>query len=192
MHALTARVAAGDSRAAEQLARISMPTVRAVACRLVANPADAADVGQGALVEVLRAASNYRGEGPLLGWVARIAARSACHWLRSAQVRRAATTASVTTEPVDEGADVNHGDDALPRPLTAYLDALPELQRTAFVLRHALDYTLPEIAELTGAPVPTVKSRILKALTELRRAMRRDAALGRTAPTASDHRKDAS
>ncbi|MBK6923392.1 MAG: RNA polymerase sigma factor [Deltaproteobacteria bacterium] len=192
MHALTARVAAGDRRAAEQLARISMPTVRAVACRLVANPADAADVGQGALVEVLRAAGNYRGEGPLLGWVARIAARSACHWLRSAQVRRAAATAGVGSEPIDDGADATRGEDALPRPLLTYLDALPEQQRTAFVLRHALEYTLPEIAELTGAPVPTVKSRILKALHELRRAMRRDAALGRVAPTEPDHRKDAS
>ncbi|MFY0539633.1 sigma factor-like helix-turn-helix DNA-binding protein [Nannocystis pusilla] len=50
------------------------------------------------------------------------------------------------------------------------------------MLRHALDHTLPEIAELTGAPVPTVKSRVLKAEETLRKLIRRDLNLGRPNP----------
>lgn len=179
MRSLAARVVEGDRGAAEQLARILMPTVRTVVARLVGNHADAADVTQLALVECLRAAGNYRGEGPLTGWARRVSARTACHWLRSGARRHVGTTDDGVDElPADEG-DGDASDVAtLLRPLSAYLDGLSEAQRTAFVLRHAFDYTLPEIAELTDAPVPTVKSRILKALSELRRAVRRDAALG--------------
>ncbi len=153
-----------------------MPTVRTVTARLVANPADAADVAQAALVEALRAAGNYRGEGPIGGWAARIAARVACHWLRSAPARR--TSAVLEHDALVQLPGEGSVGEALPRPLSAYLDALPEAQRTAFVLRHALEYTLPEIAELTGAPVPTVKSRILKALERIRQLVRRDTQLG--------------
>ncbi len=174
--ALAARVAAGDRAAAEQFARILMPTVRAVTARLVSNPADAADVAQLGLVEVLRAAGNYRGEGPLVGWARRVAARSACHWLRSAAVRRGADLEAIDTVAADDGAsDVGDG---LVRPLSTYLGELGEAQRTALVLRVGLEYTLPEIAEITGSPVATVKSRIIKALSELRRAVRRDVQLG--------------
>ncbi len=70
------------------------------------------------------------------------------------------------------------GAEALARPLEAYLDALPEAQRTALVLRHSLGHTIPEIAEFTGAPVPTVRSRIDKAMTRVRAAIRRDIQLG--------------
>lgn len=176
MRGLAARVAEGDRGAAEQFARILMPTVRAVTARLVSNPADAADVAQLGLVEVLRAAGNYRGEGPLVGWARRIAARNACHWLRSAAARRGADSEAIDGMVADVGAiDVGDG---LVRPLSAYLGELGEAQRTALVLRVGLEYTLPEIAELTGSPVATVKSRIIKALSELRRAVRRDVQLG--------------
>lgn len=174
--ALATRVAAGDRAAAEQFARILMPTVRAVTARLVSNPADAADVAQLGLVEVLRAAGNYRGEGPLVGWARRVAARSACHWLRSAAARRGADLEAIDTVAADDGAsDVGDG---LVRPLSTYLGELGEAQRTALVLRVGLEYTLPEIAEITGSPVATVKSRIIKALSELRRLVRRDVQLG--------------
>ena len=68
--------------------------------------------------------------------------------------------------------------EALPRPIEVYLDALPEVQRTALLLRHALGHTVPEIAELTDAPVATVKSRLLKGQRELRKHIRRDMNMG--------------
>jgi RNA polymerase sigma-70 factor, ECF subfamily len=176
MRALAVRVATGERVAAEEFARILMPTVRAVSARLVANPADAADIAQLGLVEVLRAAGNYRGEGPLVAWARRIAFRTACHWLRSAAARRGADL-----DAVDTVAGQEHQEglgDGLVRPLSAYLGELGEAQRTALVLRVGLEYTLPEIAEITGSPIATVKSRIVKALSELRRAVRRDVQLG--------------
>ncbi len=68
--------------------------------------------------------------------------------------------------------------DELPRSLDDYLDTLPEAQRTALVLRHSMGCTLPEIAEITQSPIPTVKSRISKALDRVRQAIRRDLRFG--------------
>lgn len=68
--------------------------------------------------------------------------------------------------------------ESLPRSLEHYLDELPENQRVAMLLRHALGHTIAEIAELTDAPVPTVLSRIKKARQELRRLIQRDVNLG--------------
>ena len=64
--------------------------------------------------------------------------------------------------------------DELPRPVAAYLDELPEVQREVLVLRHVLDHTVAEIAELVDVPVDTVKSRLLYARRALRKLIRRD------------------
>src|SRR5690606_24021515 len=68
--------------------------------------------------------------------------------------------------------------DAIPRPLLRYLEELPETRRTALVLRHVLEYSIAEIAELTETSPNTVKDRLLAARAHIRRAVRREVALG--------------
>ncbi len=58
-----------------------------------------------------------------------------------------------------------------------YMERLPEAQREAVLLRHALDYSVAEIAELTAAPVDTVKSRLLFGRRALRKLVRQDLAI---------------
>lgn len=178
---LAAATAAGDRQAATAFARRLLPVARRVTRALLGNGSDADDATQSALIELLESARTYAGQGPLEAWARRITVRVALRWLRRG--RRLALVA-------DDEHDLHEelpgpGDDLreqLPRDVGDYLALLPEPQRTALVLRHALDYTLPEIAELTGAPVPTVKSRVLKAATTLRKLIRRDLNLGRPAP----------
>jgi RNA polymerase sigma-70 factor (ECF subfamily) len=176
--ALAAAVASGERAASERMARLLLPQVRRVARALVTRPADVDDASQVALLEVLRAAGNYRGEGPLEGWARRIAMRAVMRW-SSRQRLRDAKTEPLATAPDPRAAWLPTAvAEALPRPLPEYLAALPEVQRTAFVLRHSLGHTVPEIAALSDAAVPTIKSRLLKATQELRRLIRRDVALG--------------
>lgn len=173
--ALTRRVVDGDRSAAQRLASRLMPTVRAVAVRLTRNSADAQDAAQEALVELLRSASNYRGDGSLEGWAQRIALRSVARWMR----RHA--KAAVPTEVGDEVRADSASTfviDRLPRPLETYLGELADAQRTALVLRCSLGCTIPEIAELTDSPVPTVKSRVFRALEIIRGSIRRDVRFG--------------
>jgi RNA polymerase sigma-70 factor (ECF subfamily) len=61
--------------------------------------------------------------------------------------------------------------------LEAFLDRLSPERREALVMRHTLEYSVEEIAELTGAPIGTVKDRLVSARKELRRALEREAAL---------------
>ena len=67
---------------------------------------------------------------------------------------------------------------SLARPVAHYLEALSGPHRGVLLLRHALGHTVPEIAELLDEPVPTVKSRLLRAQDELRKHIRRDQQLG--------------
>lgn len=170
--ALARRVAAGDRPAAAAFARRLLPVVRRVVRALCGPGSDADDAVQSSLIELLESAGNYAGQGALEGWARRITARATLRGLRRGRRQGALP---LPDEDVPEDSPVEAGlQEAIPRPVEAYLAALPEVQRTALILRHALDHTLPEIAELTGAPVPTVKSRVLKAQETLRRLIRRD------------------
>lgn len=173
--ALCQRVATGDRAAAEALARLIMPVVRHAAHRVTRTASDAQDAAQVATLEVLRSARHYAARGSLEGWAGRIAVRSVVRWNArhgTPLVPEHDPDRSMGSSPPTPGFE------ALPRPLEHYLDALPEPQRTALVLRHSLGYTIPEIAEITDAPVPTVRSRIDKAMTRVRASIRRDVRLG--------------
>ena len=68
--ALLERVQAGDISALEALYRSYETVIFNLARRLCGSDADADDVLQDTFVEVSRSIGRYRGEGPLLGWVA--------------------------------------------------------------------------------------------------------------------------
>ncbi|MEZ4428672.1 MAG: RNA polymerase sigma factor [Nannocystaceae bacterium] len=175
--ALTRGVASGDRQSAAAFARRLLPHVRRVANALLGDSSDAEDATQNALVELLRSAQSYRGLGTLEGWAHRITVRAALRWMKQ-QRRRAALVFSDAVDGHGVAEPTRPLLEALPRPIEVYLDALPEVQRTALLLRHALGHTVPEIAELTDAPVATVKSRLLKGQRELRKHIRRDMNMG--------------
>ncbi len=51
------------------------------------------------------------------------------------------------------------------------MEDLPDAERTVVDLRVFVGLSFPEIAEMTGAPIPTAKSRMLYALRRLRPAL---------------------
>jgi DNA-directed RNA polymerase specialized sigma24 family protein len=55
-----------------------------------------------------------------------------------------------------------------------YLSRLPERQRTVLLLRTGFGYTIEEISELTQSPENTVKDRLKRARTALRRQLERE------------------
>jgi RNA polymerase sigma-70 factor (ECF subfamily) len=171
-----AQHAASDPLARDMLARRLSARVRRLTGVFLRNPQDADDAAQAAMLEILRVSSAFRGQGTLEAWADRITARIA---IRAARAHRLASVRSGTYVDPDEiaGPDVESAPDALPRPVFAYLDSLPEARRSALVLRHALGYSIGEIAELTGVSVNTVKDRLLSAREAVRRLVRRDVAL---------------
>jgi RNA polymerase sigma-70 factor, ECF subfamily len=177
---LARAVARGDKRACEDFARRLLPTVRRVSRGLLRGSDGANDAVQISLMDLLGSAANYMGRGPLEAWAQRIATRSTLRWMNKQRLARERTLAQAQETELQHHQVLLQTEtlDRLPRPLDEYLDQLTEVQRTAVLLRFALGHTIPEIAEITEAPIPTVKCRIQKGQQELCRLVRRDLNLG--------------
>jgi RNA polymerase sigma-70 factor (ECF subfamily) len=178
--ALAGQAAAGDPRAQRQLVEHLHRRVQSIALSIMGNALDAEDCAQTILMEILESLSSFRGES-LSAWSDRIAVRTA---IRHARQKRIRGVRFQTTDDLDElplAMDTTDPyDPELPREIREYLVALPEARRVVLVLRHMMDYSIEEIAELTGVSPNTVKDRLLHARQQLRRAIRRDQMLAQT------------
>lgn len=172
------RAAEGVEEARAWLVKRVVGPVRAVARALLRNQADADDAAQKALLEVLVSAKTYRGDGSIEAWARRIAVRTALRHARSE--RRQATAAAVAHDGGDGMAarPASSAMDALPRPVIEYLGELPEPQRNALLLHHALGYTVTEIAELSEVSHETVRGRLRLGTSALRKRVRQELLLG--------------
>lgn len=155
------------------------------AYRYLGNAEDAADVTQDVFVSVFRRIGGFRGEASLKTWIFRIAVNTALNALRGRRRRRADRTESFEAMREEGTADqvearANPGPDAVDRLAEAELNAalqeklmeLPEGYRMTFILREMRDLSYEEIAEATGVPVGTVRSRLHSARARLRELLR--------------------
>jgi len=141
--------------------------------------ADVEDVTQESLVAVLRALPGFQGESTVLHYATRIGARTCLAARKRARAieahRESFQRASVSAH--DEAPQ--RGDAvALSRrrkeELRALLETLPEEQSETLVLRIVLGMSLEEVADSTGVPVNTVRSRIRLAKEALRQRIERN------------------
>ncbi len=167
---LMARVAASDPSAqrivVERLAR----RVRKVAGLLCRSAADADDAAQLALIEILRTAQGFRVATSLERWAERITVRATLQTARRERSRRGLLERWLPADVQPWGGSaIQPAIDQIG--LDALLERLSSDRYQVFVLHHALDYTVEEISELTGAPVGTVKDRLVTARKQLRRLL---------------------
>lgn len=136
--------------------------------------ADAEDAAQLSLIEILRSAEGYRVAQSLEAWAERITVRTTLRALRRERDRRSLLERWLSPGFLPWGTPsfARARDGA---GLDRFLEQLDPERRRAFVLHHALDYTVDEIAEATGAPPGTVKDRLVMARRTLRRFVERDA-----------------
>jgi len=175
-------VASGDARAQRVLAHRLAGRVQRVARRLLSHSADADDAAQMALIEILRSAENFRDESTIERWADRITVRTSLRYARDQRKRPwmlSSRLESETVRSLDDGSVV-HED--TPRRLEAYLGELPTARREVLVLKHGLGYTTEEIAELLGAPIGTVKDRLVAARKQIRKLIVRELRVGARSP----------
>ncbi|WP_437598657.1 RNA polymerase sigma factor [Sorangium sp. So ce590] len=170
---------AGDPRAQAWLMARVIPRVRRIARTFLRSSADADDAAQLALLAILESASTYRGEAAVEAWARRVAVRTILRYVK--QQRRDGAPVAPESAIDEEIAQAPHQPpfEALPRETRAYLDELPEAQRYAILLHHALDYSIEEIAGMTEVSPDTVKSRLRLGIGALRKQVRQDIAVGR-------------
>jgi RNA polymerase sigma-70 factor, ECF subfamily len=164
-------VARGDESAFAALYDSIAPRVYGLVLRVLRDPAQAEEVAQEVLVEIWRTAGRYDGaRGSATSWMFTIAHRRAVDRVRAEQagaerIRRVAA-ASVET-PYDEVVEQATArlDQAQVR---RCLGGLTDLQREAITLAYYGGHTYREVAELLGAAIPTIKSRMRDGLIRMR------------------------
>lgn len=172
--ALAKAAAGGDVRATRTLLELVAPrVVRAARAIMGPDHPDLQDATQLALIGFIQALPSFRGECDPSQFAARIAVRCAGAARRRARARGLLHDAGLELDALEAG-----GSDlaaarrrALVRRL---LDELPEEQAEALALRVALGWSLKEIAETTGTPLNTVRSRMRLAKEALRRRIGND------------------
>ncbi len=164
-------VARGDEAAFTRLYDLVAPRVYGLARRVLRDPAQAEEVAQEALVEVWRSASRFDpARGSATAWIFTITHRRAVDRVRSEQaaldrVQRLAPEAAQTpADEVVEQATAHLQRQAVRR----CLKTLTELQREAITLAYYGGYTYQQVAQLLGAGLPTVKTRMRDGLIRLR------------------------
>jgi RNA polymerase sigma-70 factor (ECF subfamily) len=144
-----------------------------LALSVVRDRALAEDIAQETLVKAWLALPTFRGDSSVRGWVLRIAHNTAVSTLRR---RRA-----VPVDPHDLPETVTRPEGsvesrvlrgAVMEEFVDALDSLDELSRSIVVLRELDGLTYEEIAEVLGVPMPTVKTRLLRARRHLGNALR--------------------
>jgi RNA polymerase sigma-70 factor (ECF subfamily) len=142
--------------------------------RMLPDPEEAADLTQDVFLAAFRFAGGFRGDCSVRSWLIRIAQnlvknrfrhndRHRKGWHRSLEDEQIADAAArKTSSPEDEL--VGRQTEAL---LEEGLAALPEDFRECLVLRDLELLSYEEIAEVTGLPVGTVKSRLWRARARL-------------------------
>jgi RNA polymerase sigma-70 factor, ECF subfamily len=182
---LLRRHVAGDQDAFGLLFLRHRDRLWAVAVRTLADPEEAADALQDAMMSAFRRAGSFRGDAAVTTWLHRIVVNACLDRIR----RRAA-------RPVTAGADerildglaagstrpdpASDSDTAMD--VTAALRTLPPDQQAALVLVDMLGYPVADAAEVLGVSQGTVKSRCARGrarlLPRLAHLRPRDAAAG--------------
>lgn len=164
----------GDGDAARELSRRLVPRVLAVAQRMLGDRAEAEDVAQEAMLRLWKQAAHWRqGEAKVSTWLYRVTANLCTDRLRRAR----STSLDAVAEPEDgrPSAARELQDKARLVALDTALQALPERQRQAVVLRHIEGLSNPDIAVIMEIGVEAVESltargkRALKAALEGRK-----------------------
>jgi RNA polymerase sigma-70 factor, ECF subfamily len=173
---LMLRFQAGDPRAFEVLVRRHRTPVFSFLLRLTGDRGRAEDLCQEAFLKVVKASAGWEERARFTTWLYAIARNLAVDEARRMAFRR--TEPLQPEEPGERPRVEPAAEDPLPdraadaalvRPkLEAALAALPAEQREVFLLREHAGLRFAEIAEVTGTPENTVKSRMRYALEALR------------------------
>ena len=167
---LLQRASKGDSTAVLQLYDRHAGAVLALAIRILGGRDEAEEVVQESFVKVWQEAATYdAGRAGFRAWICTIARNRSLDLLRR---RGSANRAKPQLREPDRGVEPEAAeigaDGARARTVLA---TLPAPQREAIELAYFEGLTHTEIAERTGTPLGTVKTRILDGMRKLRDAL---------------------
>lgn len=187
-----AQLRRGNWSAMEQLVTRYQDRLYVTLLRMVNHPEDAADLVQETFVRAMQGVARFEGKSTLYTWLFRIAVNLAISHRRSSQYRAAASL-DAQPESDDGGGGLNQQAAGLRRQLSqdteddpaaaaernmeyerlmAALAGLDAEFRAVIVLRDVEECDYDQMAAILEVPVGTIKSRLFRARTALREAMK--------------------
>ena len=154
---------AGSVPDLEALFREHWPRAHRAAYLVVQDAAAAEDIAQEAFLAAIRALDRFDRRRPFGPWLHRIVVNRAIDWARARALR-----AEVGGDALEEPGAGRARRAADSEPMAAALRRLSPEHRAVIVLRHLLEYTPGEIADLLELPRGTVNSRLRRGLDRLR------------------------
>jgi RNA polymerase sigma-70 factor (ECF subfamily) len=177
--ALLERCRQGDQAAFRQLFVLHSPTVVRLVSRMLGRREDVEDTVQEVFLQVYRSLKDFRGDAKFSTWLHRVTVNVVLMARRAAQSRPTFAAEPPDESTRDEG--LLPDEDAARRlRLQAFqrcIDQLSEKKRTVFLLHELDGMPAAEIAEIVGAPVLTVRTRLFYARQELADLMRQEPTL---------------
>lgn len=134
---------------------------------------DADDLLQDIYIKVWQALPSFRGESGYFTWLWRIATNEALMYLRKKKVRSA-----LRFQPLDAKAERIIDSDpwfngsALERELSKAIAALPDKQRSVFIMRYYQDLSYEDISKITGTSVGALKAGYFHATQKIRKTIK--------------------
>ena len=160
----------GDPEAFGELFLRHRDRLWAVALRTLADPEDAADALQEAMISAFRRAASFRGDSAVTTWLHRIVVNACLDRMRRRSARPELPGGDERLLDLlassDPGADPAAGTE-LSMEVTAALRQLPRDQQVALVLVDMLEYPVADAADLLGVAQGTVKSRCARGRARL-------------------------
>ena len=171
-YAVLRRVAKGDQDALAELIRRHQPRLYQVAYRLLKDPLEAEDALQEVFLKVYESAHRFEPKAKVSTWLHRITANHCLNLLRQRHPQDSLDQDDAPAVP-DSGATPLQAleEQDLSRRLEALLDALPENQRRALVLKRFAGLSYQEIGEEMGLSPQAVDGLLKRARQFLKKAL---------------------
>ena len=178
--ALLCAYRAGDVSAFDGLVELYSAKLYRVAYMLLENKQDAEEVVQDAFVRAYKALPSFRGDSSFETWMHRITlnlARNRFHWNKRRGMGLHISLSTPQLSDLDQTGPVQDMDlpDVTMQPdqelathelendIESIINALPDKFRESLLLRHQQEMSYEAIAQATGVPINTVKTRIKRA-----------------------------
>ena len=174
--ALTEAAAAGDLDARRQLADRLFDRVRTTVSYIAAG-AEAEDIAQSAVIQILRKADSFRGDSSLEAWADRVAVRCVLKSFekRSRRQRLFEANWPPPAEPVSLEERIEQRQAR--QHLSQLLQKLSSHHAIVLVLRYLHGYKVEEIADILGARVNTIRGRLRAGRAKLKEQILTDPVL---------------
>lgn len=167
---LAERFKGGDRKAFEELVQKYQKEIYFLACRMVLNKEDAADVVQETFVQVFKKIHQFRSASTFKTWLYRVAINQCKNFLRVLKKNRelAQVENYVVTDPNDSQLDVLLKNEKVDL-ISETIEKLPKKQKAILILRTYQELSYKEIAEIVGGSVNSAKVNFYHAIENIKR-----------------------